>query len=367
MSATPAGPRAFQDLALSLAVSWGTLDVWQGRLVAAAAKAFAAYRWASRSPSSGSRAEAIAGSATSWGSPPFAEWANPDSDGRSRCPICHGDLQSQASTRVMLGMYYTLIGRSKKALPVLEEAQPIAKRLGAGLWKHRTRFQLGEALLSLAQFERATDVFQDAARLSRGAEPPIVGLANSFAGLAELRLGRVAPPSRWSTDRKVPGFVRTLICRCNGSSRWPSRRRPSSATVVSEEFPDRLSRGGNLAGEPRVRRLLRGDARSRRRRGRTPGPLAAVADRFEACRRRSRPARAATAGPPRLASGRRSRASIRRAPLRGLLRGGLSRAGSQPGAGRQGRGSLPQGGAADELAVRRVARAFVVGSGRSGD
>jgi tetratricopeptide (TPR) repeat protein len=187
----PTGPRAFQDLALSLAVSWGTLDVWQGRLVGAAAKAFAAYRWASRSPSSGSRAEAIGGFGYFLGITPIRRMGESELRRAVTMSDLHGDLQSQASTRVMLGMYYALMGRSKKALPVLEEAQPIAKRLGAGLWKHRTRFQLGEALLSLAQFQRATDVFQDAARLSRGAEPPIVGLANSFAGLAELRLGHV--------------------------------------------------------------------------------------------------------------------------------------------------------------------------------
>lgn len=187
----PTGPRAFQDLALSLAVSWGTLDVWQGRLVAAAAKAFAAYRWAGRSPSSGSRAEAIGSFGYFLGITPIRRMGESELRRAVTMSDLHGDLQSQASTRVLLGMYYALMGRSKKALPVLEEAQPIAKRLGAGLWRHRTRFQLGEALLSLAQFERATEIFQDAATLSRGAEPPIVGLANTLAGLAELRLGRV--------------------------------------------------------------------------------------------------------------------------------------------------------------------------------
>jgi tetratricopeptide (TPR) repeat protein len=185
-------PRALDDLALSLVISWGTLDVWQGQLVAAAAKALAAYRWASRSAPSGSRAEAIGGLGYFLGITPIRRMGEGELRRAAQMADGHGDLQSQASTRVMLGMYYTLMGRAKEALPLLEEAQPIAKRLGAGLWKHRTRFQLGEALLSLAQFDRARDVFRDAATLSRGAEPPIVGLAHSFAGLAELRLGRVA-------------------------------------------------------------------------------------------------------------------------------------------------------------------------------
>ena len=81
-----------------------------------------------------------------------------------------GGLETMASTRVMLGMYYTMLGRAREAVPVLEQAQPAAERLGAGLWKHRTRFMLAEPLFCLGQYARAAVAFRQAADLSLGAE-----------------------------------------------------------------------------------------------------------------------------------------------------------------------------------------------------
>jgi hypothetical protein len=88
-------------------------------------------------------------------------------------------------------MYHTMVGAPREALPIVEQAQPAAERLGAGLWKHRTRFMLGEPLLSLGRFGDAARAFREAALLSRGADPPVVGLANAFAALADLRQGAV--------------------------------------------------------------------------------------------------------------------------------------------------------------------------------
>jgi tetratricopeptide (TPR) repeat protein len=101
-----------------------------------------------------------------------------------------GELQARVSSRVFLGMHYTLVGRLPDSVRHLEIAQEPANKLGGGLWRHRARFMLGEALLCLGHFEEARDAFEEAAQLSVGAERPVVGLSTCMRALAIARLGR---------------------------------------------------------------------------------------------------------------------------------------------------------------------------------
>jgi class 3 adenylate cyclase len=184
--------RVRDEAALALMHYWGALDIWECRLVAAAAKAFAGYLLAERSAGSGRSAEAFASLGYLLSITPLRRLGEAELRRGVTVADASGELQAMASTRVMLGMHYTVVGRPAEALPLVEDAQSPAERLGAGLWKHRTRFMLAEPLLILGRFADAARVFAEAASLSRQAEPPVAGLATCFAALATLRLGRAA-------------------------------------------------------------------------------------------------------------------------------------------------------------------------------
>ena len=79
-----------------------------------------------------------------------------------------GELQARVSARVLLGMHCTLVGRPDAAIEHLETAKDPANKLGGGLWRHRARFMLGEAMLCQGRFKEARDAFAEAAQLSIG-------------------------------------------------------------------------------------------------------------------------------------------------------------------------------------------------------
>jgi class 3 adenylate cyclase len=179
-------------MVVGLLPEWAALDVWEGRLNSGAAKFFASYALAERVLPSGDAAYAIGGTGYLLGMTALRGLGEAEVTRAVGLADDSGDLKARASTRVTAGMYFTIMGQPARALPQLEAAQEPAERLGAGLWKHRARFQLAEPLFMLARFPQAAAVFREAAALSTGAEPPIIGLANCLGALADVRTGDAA-------------------------------------------------------------------------------------------------------------------------------------------------------------------------------
>jgi AAA ATPase domain len=177
--------------ALAILGEWMALDFWEGRLTEGAAKAFMGYRLAELVRSSPLAAEAYGRFGYTLAVTPLRFLAERELRRSVELAIGCGDLQATATCQVLLGMYYTLIGRAEEALLPLQSAQPPAEKLGAGLWRHRTRFMLGETLLCLDRLEEARLAFADAGERSIGAEPPVVGLSTSMGAEALARQGRL--------------------------------------------------------------------------------------------------------------------------------------------------------------------------------
>ena len=184
--------RARLLMVVGLLPEWAALDVWEGKLNSGAAKFFASHALAERVLPSGDAAYAIGGTGYLLGMTALRRLGAAEVERAVALADESGDLKAQASTRVTLGMYYTIMGEPARALPQLEAAQAPAERLGAGLWKHRSRFQLAEPLFMLGRYREASAVFREAAALSMGAEPPITGLATCLSALADVRTGDAA-------------------------------------------------------------------------------------------------------------------------------------------------------------------------------
>jgi tetratricopeptide (TPR) repeat protein len=174
---------------LDLLAEWVTLDFWEGRPTEGAAKALLGHRLAQSVLSTSLAAEAVSRLGYVLAVTPLRFLAERELLQSVELAKASGDMQAVASSRVLLGMYYTLDGRAAKAIRPLQEAQAPAERLGAGLWRHRTRFMLGETLLCLGRFDEARTAFARAADLSIGAERPVVGLSTAMGALALTRLG----------------------------------------------------------------------------------------------------------------------------------------------------------------------------------
>jgi class 3 adenylate cyclase/tetratricopeptide (TPR) repeat protein len=175
--------------AIEILSEWTALDFWEGRPTEGAAKALMGHRLAQSVLSSSLAAEAVAQLGYVFALTAFRFRAEAELLRSVELALGSEDLQAIASSRVLLGMYYTLDGRAADAVRHLEEAQQPAERLGGGLWRHRARFALGETLLCLGRFSDARAAFAQAAALSIGAEPPVVGLAMCMSALAVARLG----------------------------------------------------------------------------------------------------------------------------------------------------------------------------------
>lgn len=169
----------------------GALDVWEGRLIEAVNRSFAARRLARRVQGTSEAAEVIAGFGYLLGATPARRRGERELGTAVDMADAIGDLQGRVSTRVFRGMFLTMVGRTKEAEEPLLAAQDIAERLGSGLWRHRACFGLGEALFFEAKFPEAAIAFAKAASIAAEAEPPVEGFANSLCALAWARSGRL--------------------------------------------------------------------------------------------------------------------------------------------------------------------------------
>lgn len=98
-----------------------------------------------------------------------------------------GALLPIVSTHVMLGMFHSMAGQAGQALGPLRRAETSMQLLNGGLWRHRPKVMLGEALLCLGKYPEAQRAFSEGAALAVGAEAHAVGLATSLAALCLLR------------------------------------------------------------------------------------------------------------------------------------------------------------------------------------
>ncbi|PTL84473.1 AAA family ATPase [Vitiosangium sp. GDMCC 1.1324] len=101
-----------------------------------------------------------------------------------------GELQSIVSCHVMLGMFHSMSGQASHALAPLRRADSCMQLLNGGLWKHRPRFMLAEALMCLGKYPEAQRGFSESVLLSLGAEPHVAGMSTALSALCLLRMGR---------------------------------------------------------------------------------------------------------------------------------------------------------------------------------
>lgn len=100
-----------------------------------------------------------------------------------------GDAPTQISTKVILGLSLSSLGRNREALPPLEEARRLAERVGSGLWRHRALFQSGEPHYQLGLLDVADDLFSRCVEVARKVEPPVAGLSRAMQAACRLRKG----------------------------------------------------------------------------------------------------------------------------------------------------------------------------------
>ena len=81
-------------------------------------------------------------------------------------------------------------GNNTEARQWLERAQPLAQQLGTGLWRHRAKYTLGDALTVLGRYDEAAVVLREGGVIALDAEPSVFGLAVSMRAVTALRLGR---------------------------------------------------------------------------------------------------------------------------------------------------------------------------------
>ena len=171
--------------------AWGTLDLWEGRLFEAVNKSFLGYRLAQHVGTTAEASETISGFGYLLASTPARRFSEGELLRAVRLGDAANDLQARTSARVLLGMYYTMVGRTLEARAPLQVAQEFADRLGSGLWRHRACFGLGEALLFAGDLAGSQLAFANAARIASDAEPPVEGFANCMRALAAARKGEL--------------------------------------------------------------------------------------------------------------------------------------------------------------------------------
>lgn len=169
----------------------GALDVWESDLLSAANKALVAYRLSRRVGPCRESSEAMADLGYMLGSTPARRYALALLYGGRDLADQTGDLEARTSTRVLLGMHLTAAGRCVEADVPLGEAQALAERAGAGLWRHRSCFARAEALFFAGRLLEAAELFAEAARLASAAEPPVEGFAHCMQALALAGAGQL--------------------------------------------------------------------------------------------------------------------------------------------------------------------------------
>ncbi len=103
-----------------------------------------------------------------------------------------GDRPSQISTKVILGLTFSSLGRNRDALAPLDEARALAERVGSGLWRHRALFQSGEPHYHLGELDVADDLFDRCVDVARKVEPPVAGMCRAMQAACRLRAGKSA-------------------------------------------------------------------------------------------------------------------------------------------------------------------------------
>jgi len=130
-----------------------------------------------------------------------------------------GQLLQICSTNMYLGMTYSLLGQPHSGIPYLKRADQIATELGAGLWRHRGKFMLGEPHFMRGDYAAAATLWQECAEISLSVEPPIAGFAHAAQALCLLRRGAtvaaielVEGPQGICLVRDNPNGLQLLTC-----------------------------------------------------------------------------------------------------------------------------------------------------------
>lgn len=94
------------------------------------------------------------------------------------------------STNTVTGMVLTQNGSPERGRTFFETSDEASSDLISGIWRHRTKYMLADAMTWMGEYEPAHDLFITAGEFSHGAEPHTVALAASMAALTQLRMGR---------------------------------------------------------------------------------------------------------------------------------------------------------------------------------
>lgn len=101
-----------------------------------------------------------------------------------------GDVPQLIATQVVAGMVLMQNGTVAQALPLFEAAEGASGELIAGIWRHRCKYMLADAVTWVGRYKEGHGLFLEAAEMSHSAEPHAVSSSTAMAALNLLRLGR---------------------------------------------------------------------------------------------------------------------------------------------------------------------------------
>ncbi|HYQ43092.1 MAG TPA: adenylate/guanylate cyclase domain-containing protein [Polyangiaceae bacterium] len=160
-----------------------------------------------------------------------------------------GQLLQICSTNMYLGMTHSLLGEPSAGIPYLTRADRVATELGAGLWRHRGKFMLGEPHFMRGVYARAAELWQECATISLSVEPPVAGMAHAAKALCLLRRGQtdaalqlVEGPEGIRLVRDNPNGLQLLMCLAAIARGKVNERRYEEALVALDEAVEVASR-----------------------------------------------------------------------------------------------------------------------------
>jgi len=177
--------------ALAALESIMAIQRWSGEIAPAVDLVFVSRRLADRVAPSGQAAATIAVSALALSAAGLQRAARRDGLRALEMAEAEGDPSFVLSTKVLCGLLFLSMGEPVRAIEILREAEDVATGIHAGLWKHRCQYCIGEACLAQGRLADASRAFQEAAKLSVGAEFHSSASAGSLHALCELRQGHV--------------------------------------------------------------------------------------------------------------------------------------------------------------------------------